>query len=86
MDAEESSNAEVLVIDLGSGLVKAGWAGEDAPRSVQASLVATLNDGEAVGQRISSPDEPEEMVVGDEALSALARYPSRLNALHPIER
>lgn len=83
---DDDSNAGVLVFDLGSGLIKAGWAGEDGPRTVKANVIATLNVGEGDDQRIQNPDEPEEMVVGDEALTALDRYPQKLNLGFPIQR
>lgn len=82
---DDDSNAGVLVFDLGSGLIKAGWAGEDGPRTVKANVIATLNVGEG-DDHMQNPDEPEDMLVGDEALAALDRYPQKLNLGFPIQR
>jgi len=38
---------EVIVIDNGSGSIKAGYSGEDAPRSIFPSIVGTVEDREA---------------------------------------
>merc|ERR1719402_1467829 len=39
MDSEEEEEQTALVCDNGSGLVKAGFAGDDAPRAVYPSIV-----------------------------------------------
>lgn len=45
---------EVIVIDNGSQNMKAGYSGEDAPRSVFRSLLGSVPDGEASGQESKS--------------------------------
>ena len=41
MDEEEGEDADALVIDNGSWMSKAGFAGDDAPRTVFPSFVGT---------------------------------------------
>merc|ERR1711935_238506 len=62
MDSEEEEEQTALVCDNGSGLVKAGFAGDDAPRAVYPSIVGRpRHQGVMVG--MGSKDS----YVGDEA-------------------
>merc|ERR1711985_23694 len=64
MDSEEEEEQTALVCDNGSGLVKAGFAGDDAPRAVYPSIVGRpCHQGVMVG--MGSKDS----YVGDEAQS-----------------
>lgn len=59
-------NYSSIVVDIGSGLTKAGFTGEDGPRSVFSSVVGKpKNPGILVGM------EQREYYVGEEALSKL---------------
>ncbi|CBY20752.1 unnamed protein product [Oikopleura dioica] len=63
-DSEEEEEQTALVCDNGSGLVKAGFAGDDAPRAVYPSIVGRpRHQGVMVG--MGSKDS----YVGDEAQS-----------------
>jgi actin len=62
MSDEETSNA--LVIDNGSGMVKAGFSGDDAPRSVFPSIV-----GRPRHQQLMVGIASKDYFVGDEAQS-----------------
>jgi len=60
----EGSDAPALVIDNGSGMVKAGFSGDDAPRAVFSSIIGKpRNKGIMVGS------EAKEYYIGDEAQS-----------------
>lgn len=72
----ENSEYPTLVIDCGSGRVKAGFAGEDAPRVVFPSIVGRLRQSaEVVGEARS------ECYVGDEAQDKRGL----LNVRYPVE-
>jgi len=63
-DAEEGEDAQALVVDNGSGMVKAGFAGDDAPRAVFPSIVGRpRHQGVMVGMA------QKDAYVGDEAQS-----------------
>ncbi len=56
--------SQPIVIDNGSGMIKAGWGGDDYPRSVFPSLVGRPGwCGVMVGMQVKS------IYVGDEAMS-----------------
>ena len=66
-----------VVIDVGSGLVKAGFGGEDGPRSIFNSIVGTPKQvGLMVGMEL------KERYVGDDAIS---KY-EIMNFSYPIQR
>ena len=77
-DVEEGS--ECLVIDNGSGMIKAGFSGEDAPRSVFATVVGTPTDPENYGRRAGV--EGRDTFVGNEA----QQQREFLALTNPIER
>lgn len=61
-----NKNYSTIIVDVGSGLVKAGFGGEDGPRCIFNSLVGTPKKlGLMVGM------EQQERYVGDEAVSKL---------------
>jgi actin len=60
----DSEDAQALVIDNGSGMVKAGFSGDDAPRSVFPSIV-----GRPKGEKIMVGVAEKDAYIGDEAQS-----------------
>ncbi len=46
---EDTNDEDVIVIDMGSGSVKAGWAGEDAPRIDVPSILLDTGEGVSIG-------------------------------------
>merc|ERR1712187_383056 len=62
MDSEEEEEQTALVCDNGSGLVKAGFAGDDAPRAVFPSIV-----GRPRHQGVMGGMGQKDAYVGDEA-------------------
>jgi len=60
---------EAIVIDAGSGTVKAGFAGEDAPRSIFPSVVGTVEDQEVFAKMNSTitaaPSSPTRIMGGN---------------------
>jgi len=61
---QDSEESQSLVIDNGSGMVKAGYSGDDAPRSVFPSIV-----GRARFQQQMVGTVTKDAYVGDEAMS-----------------
>ena len=60
--SQSSEESSAVVVDLGSGTIKAGFAGEDAPRAVFSSIVGRpRHQGVMVGMG------QKEVYVGDEA-------------------
>ena len=68
----------VLVVDNGSGITKAGFGGEDAPRSIFSSVIGRLHhraiDGTSLGH--------EDLFIGNAALEQRGI----LALKHPIDR
>ena len=61
-----SDDLTTLVIDSGSGMFKAGFAGDDVPRALFPSIVGKIkNIGKMVGMNI------KDSYVGDEAQSKI---------------
>ena len=70
-------NYSAIIVDAGSGVTKAGFSGEDGPRSVFSSVVGIPKmPGLLVGM------EQKERYVGEEALSKL----EIMNFNHPIQK
>ena len=59
-----TEQAAAIVIDNGSGICKAGFAGDDAPRAVFPTIV-----GHPSNQGVIASNELMDSFVGDEALS-----------------
>ena len=73
----QNTNYSTIVIDIGSGLIKAGFGGEDGPRNIFNSIVGVPKMlGLMVGM------EQKERYVGDEAISKL----EIMNFNSPIQR
>jgi actin-related protein len=73
---EETKETQSIVIDNGSGVVKAGFSGEDAPRAIFPSIVGRpKNNTVLVG--VDSKDE----YLGDDAL----KMKGILKITYPVE-
>ena len=74
---KQQTKYSTVVIDVGSGLVKAGFGGEDGPRSIFNTIVGTPKQvGLMVGMEL------KERYVGDDAIS---KY-EIMNFSYPIQR
>ena len=70
-------NYSTIIVDLGSGIIKAGFGGEDGPRNIFNSVVGIPKKlGMMVGM------EQRERYVGEEAISKL----EIMNFSSPIQR
>ena len=76
MDGDE---AETIVIDNGTGYIKAGFSGEDAPRVLFPSLTGSLKDPEAHLQRGL---EVKDSYIGNDAQNQR----EFMDLAYPIER
>jgi actin-related protein len=75
-DSESECDARAVVIDNGTGMVKCGFSGDDAPRNVFASMVGVpRHQQQMFGMAI------KEMYIGDEAMSKKGM----LNIRYPLE-
>eukprot|EP01083_Nonionella_stella_P286318 974571_1 len=63
-DSDGGEDAQALVVDNGSGMVKAGFAGDDAPRAVFPSIV-----GRPRQKSVMVGMAQKDCYVGDEAQS-----------------
>lgn len=81
-----SDEMEAIVIDNGSGVVKAGFAGEDTPRAVFASCAGKVKNPEWFASQAPSQLKAElrerESFVGNEC----QQYRDYLDIVHPITR
>lgn len=75
--ADSNFNYSAVIVDLGSGVIKAGFSGEDGPRSIFSSVVGVPKmPGLLVGMEL------RERYVGDEAISKL----EIMNFTNPIRQ
>lgn len=78
---------DVIVIDNGSGFIKAGWAGEDAPRFIIPAIVADhFSSSTAAHSAAMDAMEGNEYLVGQEALQARHASSGATNTMEPIQR
>ena len=81
-EEECGEEPQALVVDNGSGMVKAGFAGDDAPRAVFPSIVARPRH-----QKVTVGMAVKDAYAGDEAVSRKSsRYGRFLTLTHPSER
>jgi len=73
----QSTNYSSIILDIGSGLVKAGFSGEDGPRNIFNSIVGIPK---MAGLKVGM--EQKERYVGDEAISNL----EIMNFFPPVQR
>ncbi len=57
-----AEDSQILVIDSGSGVIKAGFSGEDAPRSIFSSII-----GRPKNLNVLIGVECKDEYIGDEA-------------------
>jgi actin-related protein len=75
---EVAEPEQTLVVDIGSGIIKAGISGEDAPRSIFPSIVGRPKDK----NKLIFGVEHKDVDIGDYA----QQYRGILNVSYPIER
>lgn len=75
--SDSQFNYSAVIVDLGSGVIKAGFSGEDGPRSIFSSVVGTPKmPGLLVGMEL------RERYIGDEAINKL----EIMNFANPIRQ
>lgn len=75
---------DVIVLDTGSGFLKVGFSGEDAPRAVFSTAVATSivdENREDEGQADPSAQKKSQLFFGDEAVAQV-----NANVTRPVQR
>jgi len=85
---EDIQEREVVVIDAGSGSIKAGWAGEDAPRVVIPNLVLDASSQALPVGAISHASQKGVLfgVDAQKAVSASSGSGSTLYVNNPVKR
>lgn len=86
MADEVDADAPVLVIDLGSGVIKAGWAGEDTPRFTAPSVVARVKQNTSGAPDIAAVNFNEDLLTGSYAIRSVTEHPNDLELVYPIDR
>ena len=73
-----------LIVDSGSHMCKAGFAGDDAPRAV---FPTVLGQPKQQLQRAGFAQQPPPpLYVGDQALDKKVSFDCTFNLRHPVER
>mmetsp|Transcript_60788 Transcript_60788/g.144828 ORF Transcript_60788/g.144828 Transcript_60788/m.144828 type:complete len:401 (-) Transcript_60788:129-1331(-) len=79
---------EVIVLDNGSGYLKIGFSGEDAPRAVLPTAIATLTDEAKEDEPAPNVDSTaaakNQALYGDDAFRHFGQ--SNVNILRPVQR
>mmetsp|Transcript_55102 Transcript_55102/g.102027 ORF Transcript_55102/g.102027 Transcript_55102/m.102027 type:complete len:401 (+) Transcript_55102:85-1287(+) len=79
---------EVIVLDNGSGYLKVGFSGEDAPRAVLPTVVATLTDDAKEDEPSPNVDSSvaakNQALYGEEALRHIGQ--ANVNITRPVQR
>ena len=72
MEEKEKEEGDVVIIDIGTGTIKAGWAGEDAPRCVIPSMLmkCTQTNLDRTG---GEPTVEVQTLIGHDALQVPCR-------------
>lgn len=84
-EEKEELEGDVIVIDNGTGFIKAGWAGEDAPRFVIPAIVCDNHAKAMPATHGGMETDSLEYLVGHDALNALHNSASEA-VTYPIKR